>query len=206
MAFSDGAKNNDLFWIWKQESVKMSVILAVPSPLLYICCPLDLWNYSIHQIINRADFLTWSFNSLSTLRPLIPIFTLVPGRQHCTRTHASLKRHHWGSDIDSKPVFNCSVCVALRIFGRKFQIFINTPFSCWGLFHLNSTTTSFLLQCFSPGNINILGFSGADGTEKQRHRAEKNIRSTSITHDEGAEQCSNKYFSFQTVKVYLSCP
>lgn len=34
MAFSDGAKNNDLFWIWKQESVKMSFILAVPSP----CC------------------------------------------------------------------------------------------------------------------------------------------------------------------------
>ena len=32
MAFSDGAKNNDLFWIWKQESVKMSFILAVPSP------------------------------------------------------------------------------------------------------------------------------------------------------------------------------
>ena len=32
MAFSDGARNNDLFSIWKQESVKMSLILAVPSP------------------------------------------------------------------------------------------------------------------------------------------------------------------------------
>ena len=35
-------------------------------------------------------------------------------------------------------------------------------------------------------------------------RAENNTRSTSTTHDEDAEHLSNKYFSFLTVKVYLS--